>query len=336
MKETIKIKKWQLLRYRSQKNEADLSAGDFLTVGKRAMHRGVMQSILLPPACSAIKTEAFRDCRRLKTIVLPSANNIGLSAGVFRGCARLHEVSNSEQLSAIGTAAFENCVMLENLTFGRSLHRIGERAFYGCRSLTELRLPGSVESIGRAAFADCTEIAAVDCSELTVASEELFRGCISLAEIAIPQTWDRLPDGIFRDCAALSEVRIPGQVQSIGKHAFAGCSSLASVTLELGVTRIGAHAFADTPCLREVTVPHSVKRLGFGAFGLGKRAEEEKINLTVENDYMARRLRRMVRRCGSAGCVKVSLVGKSIEERKRERRRASLTTDPVHLVDFEE
>lgn len=334
MKEIVKIKKWQLMRYRSSAIEADLTGAEFVTVGKRAFRGSVAESLTLPAATSALKAEAFYRCARLKSVTLPSSNNVGLSCGVFRGCGRLHEVENSEMLSAIGESAFESCVMLREIRFGRDLHRVGENAFRSCRSLTSLSLPFGIEQLGRGAFRDCTELETVEAESLQASAKELFRGCISLREAPMPTAWNALPDGIYRECSALREVQIPQNIQTIGKHAFDGCTRLSDLTLSLGLESIGAYAFANLPALGEVLIPHSVKKLGYGAFGTGVRPLEERVRLLVENDYMARRLKRMLLWCGSSGCATVSVIGKTIEERKRERRRKSLDSEPVHLVDF--
>ncbi len=332
MKQTLKIKKWQLLRYRSQDRVADLSDAEFLTVGKRAFCSMPMERVILPSA-SAIKTEAFYRCRRLKSVTLPTGNNIGFSTGVFRGCLRLAHVENADKLSVIGDRAFADCTMLQNLTLGRDLHRMGEYAFASCRSLTCLTLPGSLDSIGRGAFADCTELSALDISELRVCAPELFSGCISLTEAPIPTSWESLPRGIYRNCTAIERVEIPSHIISVGPRAFEGCTELSAVNIELGTVKIGARAFASTPNLKEVYLPHSIKSVGRLAFGGGRRSEEERIVLYVENEYMARRLKRLLFLCGSSGCTRVEVIGKSIEERKRERRRSSLDSDPVHLID---
>ena len=44
-------------------------------------------------------------------------------------------------------------------------------------------------------------------------------------------------------------------------------------------------------------------------------------------------MKRLLFWCGSADCAEVLVVGKSIEERKRERRRSSLNSGPAHLID---
>lgn len=335
MKEIRKIRAWQLVRLRTHTVDLDLSDEAFVTVGKRAACGGEMESVVMPSGLSTIKAEAFLKCKRLKSVTLPCESGVGISVGSFRGCERLQAVEPFGVVSAIGARAFEGCTMLTEILLGKGLRRIGDGAFRGCRSLKQVALLSSLEHIGRGAFRDCTSLVHVDLDASSVA-EELFRGCLSLVEVRIPATWVLIPDGTFRDCTALREIEIPTNVQRIGKKAFRGCRRLTSVSVALGVQKIGAGAFTDTPCLREILVPHSVRSLGHGAFGTGRLPKEERMILKVENEYMARRLRRMLFFCGSARCAVVEVIGKSIEERKRERRRSTIEKSPTHLADFDE
>ena len=337
MKPIIRIKKWQLLRVKKKDEVLDLTEEAFVTVGKKAFRGTCQESIVFPSGVSAIKVEEFFGCKRLKHVVLSRENYIGLSYAVFRNCERLHGVENADRISVIGASAFENCSMLQTIELGQELRRIGEYAFRRCRSLKHIVLPSCTAAIGKGAFRDCTELENVEVGErLNAFSAEMFRGCLSLKDVKLPVSMTALPKGVFRDCTSLRDMAVPAGVRSVGKNAFRGCTRLESLTLDRGVEWIGAHAFADTPRLREVYIPHTLKRLGFGAFGLGKREEDEKITLYVNSEYMEKRMNRLVALCGSSGCVKVVVVGKTIEERKRERRRSSLDSAPAHLFDVAE
>ena len=160
----------------------------------------------------------------------------------------------------------------------------------------------------------------------------MFRECISLTAVELPTSVSHIAPRAFADCSALKELTLPATVKTVGKQAFAGCTSLEHVEMELGVEGLGAGAFARTPALREVTVPHSLKRLGFGAFGLGK--SKEKVILYVDNEYMVRRMKQQLFLCGSFLRVRVEAVGKTLDQRKRERRRTTLEQEPVHLTDL--
>ena len=332
MKQEIRIKNWQLMRVTGKEEILDLRDQSFVTVGKRALWgKRRMECVMLPEGVSAVKTEAFRACKRLKTVTLPATNNIGLSSSAFEGCGRLQSLENSEMLSQIGTRAFRRCRSLQNLPFGRELSRIGDEAFCGCLSLTEVTLPATVGTLGKKAFADCTELSLVKTEEgLETLSAGIFRGCISLTEIELSSTIKELPSDALRDCSAFTSFTVPSSVERIGKRAFMGCTRLSKVTMELGVKRIGARAFAKMPRLESVMIPHSLGRIGFGAFGLG--FSKKKVLLYVDNEYMYRRLRLRLLLCGSAGRVQVEQIGKTIDERKRERRRSTIEQTPVHLI----
>ena len=336
MKSTFKIKNWQLLKARGAEGKLTLSTGNFVAIGARAFvgkQNVYLESVLVPEGVSVIKAEAFANSKNLRTVILSTAGNIGLSQGVFKGCTRLREVANSAQINAIGALAFCDCTSLQGIEFGKELHRIGEGAFANCRSLTSVDLPIGIREVGKGAFAGCQELAFYKIPDtLSALSEELFRDCVSLREVVIPASVTALPKNVFDGCISLRSVQIPANVQKIEARAFENCRKLHTVNMELGIKEIGARAFDNIPALREVFVPHSLKKLGFGAFGTGKRKDGEKITICVENEYMVRRMKSLLFWCGSANCTTVKLIGKSIEERKRDRRRANVDAKGTHLI----
>ena len=336
MKPILKIKNWQLLKMRGAEGNVVLSKRDFASIGKRAFagkHNPYLQSVRIPEGVSVIKAEAFARSQNLRTVILPTSGNIGLSHGVFAGCTRLREVANSEHVNSIGALAFSHCTSLQRIDLGKDLHRIGEGAFTNCRSLTAISLPSGLREIGDGAFVGCQELAFYTAPDsLSVLSKEMFRDCVSLRKAVIPAAVTVIPYRAFSGCLSLREVTIPANVQVIEDGAFENCRSLQTVKMELGISKIGARAFDNTPALREVFVPHSLKKLGRGAFGTGKRKDGDKITVCVENEYMVRRMKQLLFWCGSASCTTVKLIGKSIEERKRERRRANVDAKGTHLI----
>ena len=337
MKPTFKIKNWQLLKARGLEGRVMLPKGDFVAIGKRAFagkQNRYIESVNIPDGVSVIKAEAFEGCENLRTVFLSTGGNIGLSQGVFANCQRLREVVNSENINSIGALAFSNCAALQGITFGKDLHRIGERAFANCRSLTSVALSSGLRNVGKEAFAGCKELAFYEAPDsLSMLSEGMFRDCVSLREVVIPAAVSVIPESAFEGCISLREVKIPANVNEIGARVFKNCRKLHTVRMELGVKEIGTRAFDSCPALREVFVPHSLKKLGYGAFGKGKRKDGEKITVCVENEYMVRRMKTLLFWCGSANCTTVKLIGKSIEERKRDRRRANVAAKGTHLID---
>ncbi len=337
MKDELVIKKWQLLSRKSREELADLREKDFVAVGKRVFYKSRVEEALLPSMTAAIKTEAFAECRRLHTVVLPEESGVGLSMRAFRRCVRLSRVEHSRRITSIGEECFDGCLFLSDLTLGNDLRRIGARAFRDCMSVRSLQLPAGIGSVGAECFRGCTELRELVLSDgVSALAPGMFRDCISLGSLAFPESLTEIPANAFRSCSALEELTIPSHVQSVGRAAFLDCARLRRIDLSSGVRRVGARAFAALPRLQEVQVPFSLSRLGAFAFGGGYRKKEERISLLVENDYTARRLRRLLFFCGSAFRANVCVTGRSIEERKRERRRKNLVQDPVHLVDFDQ
>ena len=336
MKTIFKIKKWQLLKARGLEGKVTLPKGDFVAIGARAFwgkHNPYLESVTIPEGVTVIKAEAFAGGKNLRTVILPTSGNIGLSQGVFKDCTRLREVANSERINVIGDLAFSNCTALQRIDLGKDLHRIGEGAFAYCRSLTSVSLPSNLREVGDGAFVGCQELAFYSVPDtLSALSEEMFLNCVSLREVVIPAAVTKVPYRAFSGCLSLREVNVPAGVQEIEARAFENCRKLHTVRMELGVQKIGAHAFDNAPALREVFVPHSLKKLGRGAFGTKKRKDSEKITVCVENEYMVRRMKRLLFWCGSAGCTTVKLIGKTVEERKRERRRANVDAKGTHLI----
>ena len=157
----------------------------------------------------------------------------------------------------------------------------------------------------------------------------LLRECISLHGVQIPPTVAEIGPDLFRGCAALEQVELPDSVTRLGARAFLDCEELAGVSLGNGLKRIGARAFARCPALAEMEIPPSLRFLGFGAFGLGY--SKERMVLTVKTEYLEKRLRRLVFWAGSAGRVEIRFSGKTIDQRKRERRRATVEQTATHI-----
>ena len=333
MRETLKIKKWQLVRRKTELATDDLSGEDFVAVGKRAFRKQrQLEQVILPPSVTAIKTEAFCGCQQLKRVIPTGETGLGIGGSAFENCTALTEIKHFSKISRIGARAFAGCASITDLNFGRSLYWLGEECCYGCSSLMQLRLPFCRDGIGKAAFADCQKLEHVEMDPaLPALATNLFRGCSALHRIEFSPLLERIDKGAFRGCVSLTEITLPASIKRIGSRAFYGCTGRKCTTLELGIVRIGSFAFAKNPALCKITLPHSLKHLGFGAFGLGFR--REKIRLLVDNEYMLRRLKPRLFLCGSAGCAELILVGKTIEERKRERRRASVEQNPTHLID---
>ena len=110
----------------------------------------------------------FSNCTNLKTVRLPKQIDVILG-GVFENCTSLTDVVIPSEVDAIGeiryfydfaysAGNFKGCINLVNVSLPDSLRMIGDNTFSGCSSLNEIIIPSSVEKIGVRAFLDCTKL----------------------------------------------------------------------------------------------------------------------------------------------------------------------------------
>ena len=96
-----------------------------------------LASLQLPRNLKHIGARAFKDCKKLSTINLPtSLQTIGEEA--FSGCLLLHLTDLPANIKTIEAATFRNCHALTAMALPTMLTRIGDEAFDGCSKLSEI------------------------------------------------------------------------------------------------------------------------------------------------------------------------------------------------------
>ncbi|WP_308687339.1 leucine-rich repeat domain-containing protein [uncultured Treponema sp.] len=134
----------------------------------------------LPGDITAIAGEAFKDCKRLTSVVIPDGVT-SICHYTFEGCTSLTSVDIPESVTSIGSSAFSSCSSLQfneydnanylgnesnpyfvlikandsNITscnINETTKMIVGRAFSSCDSLTTVTIPASVVYIGDSVF----------------------------------------------------------------------------------------------------------------------------------------------------------------------------------------
>lgn len=90
--------------------------------------------VSIKEGCSAISSQAFKDCREITSVIIPST------------------------VRSIGFEAFANCQSLTSISIPEGVSWIGAHSFSGCTSLSMLSLPSTLKMIGIMAFQDCGNI----------------------------------------------------------------------------------------------------------------------------------------------------------------------------------
>lgn len=116
-----------------------------------------------------IGKEAFKDCSKLYTIVIPD-NVKTIEQNAFSGCSDLQFVTWGNNITDIQDRAFYGCTSLRFIILGDYVETIGAYAFYGASriniSTLRVTLPASVKSIGDYAFHN-RNVEFVYCKSLT-------------------------------------------------------------------------------------------------------------------------------------------------------------------------
>ena len=101
--------------------------------------------------CDFLPDYAFRDCKTLRSIVLPyRLREIGRSA--FSGCSNLQVVAMPDDLDVIGRSAFYDCSSLTSIFIPDFVTVIADETFRGCTDLRQVSLPDGLVTIGDHAF----------------------------------------------------------------------------------------------------------------------------------------------------------------------------------------
>lgn len=186
---------------------------------------------------------------------------------------------STEELITIGDKAFQNCTKLTSIDLNNVV-TVGNYAFAGCTSVTSLDMGSSLVSTWSGAFSDCTSLTDIKFSPcMTLLYSGAFENCTSLKNVTdMPDTLkdyvylssiDKaygMGSNVFKGCIALESVELPNQITEIPDGTFDGCTALTDVTVnESAIETVGARAFYNCNVWTGVSLPN-VKNIEDEAF----------------------------------------------------------------------
>lgn len=175
-------------------------------VNNRAFYNSELTSIDLSNcyALTDIKQEAFRSCKKLKSVKLNSSIS-SIAYGSFQDCTALSsfDFNGAYRLTTINSSLFLRDTALKNIDIPYGVRWINSSAF-NSSGLTSIKIPNSVTSIGLSAFAGCKSMKKID-------FEAGGNGTLTLDRYA------------FANCTALNEVRFNRRGIKAYSLTFNGC-----------------------------------------------------------------------------------------------------------------
>lgn len=134
---------------------------------------------------------------------------------------------------------------IESVTLPETLESIGVNTFAKTSELKQIDLPDNVDFIDCNAFLG-SGIESIDLKNVNTIKGAAFYYCLSLSDVVLSSSLEKIPHYAFYWCKALKTIDIPDSVKEICDYAFAS-SAIETVSLPSGMSFIGEEVFFNTP-----------------------------------------------------------------------------------------
>lgn len=225
--------------------------------------------------CKCIGDSAFRDCRILKEIKLPSTL-LEINSSAFANTCSLEEIELNISRFSFGVFEESDIKRIKLNTFYDTSIEIEANAFCGCRNLKVIETECPIIKIGDFAFFGCAKLEKIDLSHTTDIGKDAFSNNNLLREIKL-NSINTLGESVFEFCDRLAKITIGENLIEIPRNAFMKCENLENFEFSKernSIKIIGDSAFLDCKKLNIHLYMDSLESVGDNAFS-GCRSLQE-------------------------------------------------------------
>lgn len=259
---------------------------------------------------AGIAYKAFEYNEQIKQVTV-AEEITSFGPNCFRNCVNLTSVKISDKTTVISDFMFDGCKSLKQFDFPDSLVQIRSNGFSNT-GLETVVLPQSVKDLWDYVFDGCANLQSVDLGQVTSLGAGIFKNCVKLESIAIPDSVKKLEGNkMFYGCENLSDIKFPSNpipvqntflddtayylnpdnwengVLYLNKHLIYLNGKFSNVTdyqIKEGTVCIAETAFSGSTFvskLTSVTLPDSLVRIGVRAFTYCKKLTNANIPSSV-------------------------------------------------------
>jgi len=178
----------------------------------------LLQTVILKGGIEQVYYNAFRDCTRLKHIVL--GESITNGGRPFGGCSAIETIEVYSEASV----CFEEYTALKSITFKENARTICSSGFRGCTALSEVNLDAPIVTIESHAFFDCRSLTSIKLPN-TVRNIEIYAFAYTgITRIVIPESVICMKGNVFIG-SGLKEIVFQGDIPDFENNTFNGVTA---------------------------------------------------------------------------------------------------------------
>lgn len=258
-----------------------VSIGGTETLGEEAFFGCIrLCDISLSDTVKVIGKRCFEECFSLKKFPFEHIKTIGERA--FARCEGFETV----RVPSLNLCrhAFEDCHNLKQIEISSQAYRKSQ-VFFGCTNVKEIIMDGenypfdtfqqSMNTISNTLPENVQEIIGeiYSCFKISKKSELLsYSG--NARSIKIPEDIISLEDEVFRECLRLEDISIPQSVKYIGRLTFAGTGWLDIMKKKNKMTVVNDLLLDASECGESIEIPREIRRICSWAFAGNDKLRE--------------------------------------------------------------